>query len=130
MPVLITGGPEQGREIACAIDRHSRTPNGSVDVIDCRRFGALRMVMSHAARHAANGSVRASILLLQEVHALNLDEQAEFEHRLVELRISRRNSGLRIMASSSAPLFERVQDGSFDERLYYRLNVIQMAIVG
>lgn len=36
VPVLITGGPEQGREIACAIDRHSRTPSGSVDVIDCR----------------------------------------------------------------------------------------------
>ena len=39
---------------------------------------------------------------------------------------ARRNSGLRIMASSSAPLFDRVRDGLFDERLYYRLNVIHM----
>src|SRR5687767_3566247 len=33
MPVLITGGPEQGREIACAIDRYSRTPKGAVEVV-------------------------------------------------------------------------------------------------
>ena len=69
---------------------------------------------------------RACEDLLQEVHALNLHEQAQFERRLAEWRVSRRNSGLRIMASSSAPLFDRVRDGSFDERLYYRLNVIHM----
>jgi hypothetical protein len=41
VPVLITGGPEEGWEIACAINRHSRPPNGSMDVIDCRTLGAL-----------------------------------------------------------------------------------------
>jgi DNA-binding NtrC family response regulator len=129
VPVLIIGGPEQGREIACAIDRHSRTPNGSVDVIDCRSRGALGRVMSHASWYdVADGTTHGSILLLQEVHALNLHEQAQFEQRLAELRVSRRNRALRIMASSSAPLFDRVRDGSFDERLYYRLNVIHMVV--
>ena len=129
VPILITGGPEQGREIACAIDRKSRTPSGSVDVIDCRSLGALGRVMSHASWYGAtNGTAHGSILLLQEVHALNLHEQAQFEHRLAESRVSRRNAGLRIMASSSAPLFDRVRDGSFDERLYYRLNVIHMVV--
>ena len=127
VPVLITGAPDQSREIACAIDRRSQTTHGSVDVIDCRSLGALARVISHPSwSSAANGATHDSILLLQEVHALNLHEQAQFERRLAEWRVSRRNSGLRIMASSSAPLFDRVRDGSFDERLYYRLNVIHM----
>jgi transcriptional regulator of acetoin/glycerol metabolism len=127
VPVLITGAPDQSREIAFAIDRRSPTTHGSVDVIDCRSLGALARVISHPSwSSAANGATHDSILLLQEVHALNLHEQAQFERRLAEWRVSRRNSGLRIMASSSAPLFDRVRDGSFDERLYYRLNVIHM----
>jgi transcriptional regulator of acetoin/glycerol metabolism len=129
VPVLITGGPDQSREIAFAIDRRSHTTNGSVDVIDCRSLGALARVMCHASWSSANGATHDSILLLQEVQALNLHEQAQFEHRLAEWRVRRRNTGLRIMASSSAPLFDRVRDGSFDERLYYRLNVIHMVVV-
>jgi len=128
VPVLITGRPEQGHEIACAIDRRSRTPGGSVDVIDCRSLGALGRVMSHASWYGAANATRGSILLLQEVQAFDLNEQAQFEHRLAELRVSQRRSGLRIIATSSAPLFERVLDGSFDERLYYRLNVIHMVV--
>ena len=129
VPVLITGRPEDCREIACAIYRHGRTSNGSVEVIDCRHLGALGKVMNHESWHfLANGTTHRSILLLQEVHALNLSEQAEFERRLVELRLSRRNTGLRIMASCSTSLFDRVLDGSFDERLYYRLNVIHMVV--
>ena len=86
--------------------------------------------MSHAFwSSAADGATHDSILLLQEVQALSPHEQAQFEHRLAEWRVSRRNSGLRIMASALAPLFERVRDGSFDERLYYRLNVIHMVVV-
>jgi transcriptional regulator of acetoin/glycerol metabolism len=130
VPVLITGGPDQSRAIAFAIDRRKHTTNGSVDVIDCRTLGALARVMSHASwSSAANGASHHCILLLQEVHALTLHEQAQFEHRLAEWRVSRRNRGLRIMASSSAPLFDRVRDGLFDERLYYRLNVIHMVVV-
>ena len=130
VPVLITGGPDQSREIAVAIDRRSHTTNGSVDVIDCRSVGALARVMSHAFwSSAADGVTHDSILLLQEVHALNLHEQAQFEHRLAGWRVCRRNNGLRIIVSSSAPLFDRVRDGLFDERLYYRLNVIHMVVV-
>jgi transcriptional regulator of acetoin/glycerol metabolism len=130
VPVLITGGPDQSLEIAVAIDRRRQTTHGSVDVIDCRSLGALAKVISHPSwSSAANGATHDSILLLQEVHALNLHEQAQFERRLAEWRIGRRNSRLRIMASSSAPLFDRVRDGLFDERLYYRLNVIHMVVV-
>ena len=128
VPVLIIGDPEDGKEIACAIDRRSRAPKGRVEVVDCRQDGALGRVMSYEPSESCDYGERSSILLLQEVHALSLPEQAEFEDRLEELRTARRSDGIRIIASSSAPLFEKVQDGSFDERLYYRLNVIHMVI--
>jgi DNA-binding NtrC family response regulator len=129
MPVLITGGPEQGREIACAIDRYSRTPKGAVEVVDCRKRGAFAKAMSASPRDRAHGgNGRPSILLLQEVHALTPPEQAEFDDRLAQLRVARNGQRLRIIASSSKPLFERVLEGSFDERLYYRLAIIHMVV--
>ena len=128
VPVLITGRPEEGREIACAIDRVSARPRGTVEVIDCRERGALGRVLAFTPREAAQSSTdRASIVLLQEVHALSPKEQAQFEDRLAEMRRSARPP-VRFIASSSAPLFERVLAGSFDERLYYRLNVIHMIV--
>lgn len=126
--VLITGGPEEGREIACAIDRHSDRPNGTVEVIDCRQRGALGRVLAFTPREPSQTHAdRASIVLLQEVHALSPNEQAQFEDRLEEMRRSPRPP-VRFIASSSAPLFERVREGAFDERLYYRLNVIHMIV--
>jgi DNA-binding NtrC family response regulator len=128
VPVLITGGPEEGREIACAIDRYSDTPTGSVEVVDCRQRGALGRVLAFTPRDRT-GTLNdgAAIVLLQEVHALSRNEQAQFEDRLTEMRSSP-HPPVRFIASSSAPLFERVREGSFDERLYYRLNVIHMVV--
>ena len=129
VPVLISGDPEDGREIACAIDRHSAVPKGRVEVVDCRKDGALSRVLAHSPRGGtAPEPGRPSIVLLQEVHELSLPEQEQVDQRLDELRVSRRSEGIRIIASSSAPLFERVLEGSFLERLYYRLNVIHMVI--
>ena len=124
VPVLIIGDPEEGREIACAIDRRSPSPRGTVEVVDCRQRGALGRVLTFAPP----ARPRPTILLLQEVHALTLHEQAEIDVRLAELRIARRSERLRIIASSSTPLFERVQAGSFDERLYYRLAVFHLVV--
>jgi DNA-binding NtrC family response regulator len=70
---------------------------------------------------------RAAIVLLQEVQALSPKEQAQFEVRLAEMRISP-SPPVRFIASSSTPLFDRVREGAFDERLYYRLNVIHMVV--
>ena len=128
VPVLITGAPEEGREIACAIDRRSTAPRGSVEVVDCRQSGAISKVMSYTPDRSASHADRSSILLLQEVHALTPHEQEQVDRRLAELRASRREAGLRIIASSSAPLFERVREGAFDEQLFYRLNVIHMIV--
>jgi DNA-binding NtrC family response regulator len=125
VPVLITGEPHEGREIACAIDRRSPHPRGVVEVVDCRQRGALGRVLTLAPPGNPLGS-RTAILLLQEVHALTLHEQAQVDSRLAEMRTGRRSERFRIMASSSTPLFDRVREGAFDERLYYRLAVIHL----
>ncbi len=127
VPVLITGDPEEGREIACAIDRRSPSPRGTVEVVDCRQRGALGRVLPFPPVGLPHAP-RASILLLQEVQALTLHEQSQVDSRLAELRTGRRNERLRIIASSSTPLFDRVLEGSFDERLYYRLAVIHLVV--
>jgi hypothetical protein len=74
VPVLITGAPDQSREIAFAIDRRSQTTHGSVDVIDCQGHQPPVLVerrqRGHARLHSAvtggtcaqparTGSVRA-----------------------------------------------------------------------
>lgn len=129
VPVLITGLPEDGKEIACAIDRRSESPRGRVEVVDCRQHGAFTRVMSLASEEAERPRTRRpGIVLLQEVHALSLSEQAEVDERLADLRASQRAAGMRFIASSSMPLFEKVQEGAFDERLFYRLNVIHMVV--
>jgi DNA-binding NtrC family response regulator len=128
VPVLITGGPEEGKDIACAIDRRSDRPQGTVEVVDCRERGAVGRLLAFTPRESTQAHAdRAAIVLLQEVHALSPKEQAQFEHRLAEMRISPRPL-VRFIASSSAPLFERVREGAFDERLYYRLNIIHMIV--
>jgi DNA-binding NtrC family response regulator len=128
VPVLITGGPEEGREIACAIDRYSSRPKGTVEVVDCREHGAVGRLLAFTPRGPQQAHAdRAAIVLLQEVQALSPKEQAQFEVRLAEMRISP-SPPVRFIASSSTPLFDRVREGAFDERLYYRLNVIHMVV--
>lgn len=63
------------------------------------------------------------ILLFREVHGLSARQQKQ----LLQLMDDRRG-GLapRIIASSSAPLYEYVLRGVFDEQLYYRLNAIHL----
>jgi hypothetical protein len=66
---------------------------------------------------------RARILLLREVHTLTPSQQA----RLMELfEADDPGPRPRIIASSSVALFDRVRQGTFDARLYYRLNGIHL----
>jgi transcriptional regulator of acetoin/glycerol metabolism len=128
MPVLLSGSPAACRKIAWELDRRSRDPRGAVEVVDCRQAGALGTLQGLTRRQASVADAeRASILLLQEVHALNPTDQALLEKELEEVRM-RPNRTVRILASSSAQLFDRVVDQLFSERLYYRLNVIHVIV--
>jgi transcriptional regulator of acetoin/glycerol metabolism len=128
VPVLISGSPAASREIACELDRRSSSPAGSVEVVDCRRQGAIAALRSTTGRGTKRCDAgRAKILLFQEVHALSPGDQALLARQLERQRV-RSNPVVRILASSSVPLFDRVVDQLFNESLFYRLNVIHIVI--
>lgn len=70
----------------------------------------------------------AGSLLLQDVWRLSPRLQARLADGLTWLRGEPGPSfrRWRLMASTSRPLLPRVADGSFDDRLFYRLNVIHL----
>ena len=126
VPVLISGPPTASRNIACELDRRSQSPAGSVEVVDCRKRGALAALRLRTTKKRCDAA-RARILLLEEVHALSPVDQAVLARQL-EAQQARSAAPVRILASSSVPLFERVVDQLFNERLFYRLNVIHIVV--
>ena len=129
VPVLISGPPTECQELACELDRRSGSPEGTVEVVDCRQRGALRVFRQRTAERMTRCDVaRARILLLQEVHALSPGDQVRLARRLEEVQRYRAAGRVRIVATSSVPLFDRVVDHLFDECLFYRLNVIHLVV--
>jgi len=63
-----------------------------------------------------------SVILL-DVASLSLGEQAE----LIEW-LNGRDGRVQVAATSSEPLFPLVERGSFDAALFYRLNIVRIAI--
>ena len=117
--VLITAAPEDALSIARVI---ADQWGWSSDLL-VWDFGPAR----HHRReqlHEQPPLRRARILLLREVHDLTAQQQAQ----LMDLLDSDAVPGgrPRIIASSSVSLWTRVQEGAFDERLFYRLNAIHL----
>lgn len=125
LPVLLSGPPQACQELAVELDRRSGVPRRGVEVVDCRQAGAVA-ALSGLVRSSDGGITPASILL-QEVHALDPADQALLEKEIEEVRAHPRRP-VRILASSSAPLFDRVIDQLFSERLFYRLNMIHVVV--
>jgi hypothetical protein len=117
LAVLITAPPDEALDIARAI---AEQRGASDDLVICD-FGAHRGSLADEAP-----TRRPRILLLREVHDLTPRQQA----RLMEMMDEQRDveGAPRIIASSSVSLFDCVRRGSFDERLFYRLNTIHLAM--
>lgn len=122
VPVLITATPDRALAVAQAIaaggKNKTKTPLTMWD-------GA---AIVNAARQdwRESGTPRDQVVLaVQEVQALSETEQAA----LMELLSAQENVGYRrIVAMSSGGLFDRVRQGTFDEALFYRLNVVHILI--
>src|SRR5688572_30632717 len=110
--VLISAPPHDALEIARAI----AIERGCIDRLLVHDFG------SAEASDLPEAHQSPLILLLREVHDLTPRQQA----LLMELLEERHDTPPRIIASSSVSLYERVQEGSFDARLYYRLNAVHV----
>jgi DNA-binding NtrC family response regulator len=120
LPVLVSGSPACARTVALAIARQGRSVGRSGKVVMCdatdpddvaASFGGLGQLADN----------RNAIFLVREVHALSRAAQNELL-KLVEDPVR----SPRVIVSSSVSLFDRVRDGRFAVRLFYRLNSIHI----
>jgi DNA-binding NtrC family response regulator len=127
VPVLISGPVSASGQIAGELHRRSGAA-GEFEILDCRAGSTLvpRQIRDWTrdlpGRHTAT---RQRTVLLQEIHALPSTDQAALAQQL-ELQVVRNPSAVRIISSSSVSLFDQVVNRAFDERLYYRLNIIHL----
>jgi Sigma-54 interaction domain len=61
--------------------------------------------------------------VIHDVDGLHAEDQTRLSQWLAE-----RPAGLQVIATTSRPLFEMTADGSFLPELYYRLNVVRIAV--
>ena len=128
VPVLISGDPAASLELACELHRRGAPSNPAVVLIDCRHHAAAARLAPAIAEPLRGSRPGRKAVLLLEVHALREDAQALLEERLELSLLHRRDTGFRAIASSSVPLFDRVTEGRFRERLYYFLNMIHIVV--
>jgi DNA-binding NtrC family response regulator len=147
MPVLITGETGTGKElVARAIHQCSSIFRGPFVKVDCgvlsptiiesELFGYEKGAFTDA-KSSKIGLVelaRGGVLFFDEITNLPYELQAKLL-QLIEERRFRRVGGvkelevsLRIIAATNEDLPELVRDGRFREDLYWRLNVVNIAL--
>ncbi|MCZ6679629.1 MAG: sigma-54 dependent transcriptional regulator [Candidatus Poribacteria bacterium] len=147
-PVLIQGETGTGKElIAQALhDSSQRSETGKMVAINCaaipesllesEMFGAERGAYTGAnARHLGKFErAHKGTLFLDEISALSWHLQAKLLRALQEREIERVGGNgsipvdVRIVASSNEDIEEFVEEGKFRPDLYYRLDVIRIAL--
>jgi hypothetical protein len=126
VPVLITAPPEQALAVARDIGARGRSGN-ALPVLICDPAGGDDVIA--AVKEEGPETLPADavgILVVREVHALTETEQAELMTLLDDRQVRRSGRNRRIVATSSVSLFDRVVQGTFDARLFYRLNTIHI----
>jgi hypothetical protein len=126
--VLIAADPDLALKVARDIADRDRRKRAGIRVLDCDALDPLatRVALSETLLHPIKPAHACGTLLLREVHALNRQNQTMLAD-LLALSSPATNEAPRVIASSSTSLFDRVQNGQFDDRLFYRLNMIYMA---
>ena len=130
VPVLITAPPDRAMSIAhdIALRAAQDDPSGFVDlqVCDTSAGDDVAAALDESRMKALMGG--GTTILLREVHMLSEVEQAEIM-KLLDSRPSRPiDETPRIITTSSVSLFDRVQQGEFNEQLFHRLNVIHIMV--
>lgn len=138
--VLFTG-PVHVRTLALRIHRLSGGHPGRFKAVDCAASESVlerelfSVLTDDSVSPSVDGSsarlLHAGTLFLHEIGSLGRGAQARLRDLLAGgddewLRGSRR----RIIASTSAPLLPRVAAGTFDDCLFYRLNVFHFILGG
>ena len=125
VPVLITAPRDHAFAVALAIasgGKEKRKPP-NVAMFDVAMFDGTAIVRAALDRRANERTSDEEVLVIREVQALNSAEQAALMRLLDDEEARERR---RIIATSSVCLFDRVGQGTFDARLFYRLNAIHI----
>ena len=145
--VLITGESGTGKELAArALQQLSDRRNGPFIAINC---GAIPESIAEAElfgaeKGAFTGATSTKIgkfeaahegtIFLDEIGELSLSIQAKILRLLQESTVTRLGANneikldVRIVAATHRNLPQRIQDGEFREDLYYRLNIVPIAM--
>ena len=119
--------PSQAESIARRIHSVSPSPSGRFIPVDC---AAAPMVLEEDLFGRVDGRYArgACTLFLKEVGRLSLEHQHRLLAALIDSTLASWPSRVRarVIASASESLLDRVIHGTFDDRLFYRLNVIHL----
>jgi DNA-binding NtrC family response regulator len=138
--VLLTGDDETAELVARRLHRLSGWRQGPFIAIDCSLpkdslESCLGDVLEIENATAGEGPwptfAQSGTVFLRDVGRLPRPLQSWLSERLAILRTSPgepRRTRRRVISWSPTPLADRLENGSFDANLYYRLNVIHLVI--
>ncbi|MBB3065924.1 MULTISPECIES: sigma-54 dependent transcriptional regulator [Limibacillus] len=144
--VLITGQAGTGKEVvARCLHLQSRRADASFVVVNCASMHPDRLEEElfgiegdgEAGRTAKAGTLERAhggTLLLDEVADMPLETQGKIVRVLQEQTFQRLGGDrrvevdVRVIASTNRDLAKRIEEGTFREDLYYRLNVVPMKV--
>jgi len=122
--ILFTGAGAAAESIARRIHGASGWRHGAFMVVECgmreRDLGGRLVWLSEEL---------SGIVFLRDIERLSSGAQAELDEWLLQVRAAGQpGPRCRVMASTAAPLVPRCLGGTFNDRLYYRLNLIRVDI--
>lgn len=139
--VLITGEPGTGKELAARlIHRLSERNTGPFMALNCATllperleielFGSIDGIHGEPGKVGVLEQANGGTLLLDEVADMPLETQGKIVRALQDQKVTRVGGkdpvhvDVRILASTNRDLNRAMEEGSFRQDLYYRLNVV------